>query len=189
MPPRGSPTRISSSPARSRRSSTGDPARAARSKARPTTTSASPTSSTTSRPDPVAAGSEPVAGVRAPRITCPFCGLVCDDLTVAPTGVDPRGCARAAAGFARAGAPRRPHTVAGQAVGIAPPAAAAAAILRAARAPLFDGLAADLHGIRALLALADATGGAVDYVNSPALLANATVARASGWVAATFGEV
>src|SRR5436190_251229 len=75
MPPRGSPTRISSSPARSRRSSTGDPARAARSKGRPTTTSASPTSSTTSRPDPVAAGSEPIAGVRAPRITCPFCGL------------------------------------------------------------------------------------------------------------------
>jgi formylmethanofuran dehydrogenase subunit B len=65
----------------------------------------------------------------------------------------------------------------------------AADILRASAAPLLYGLDADLHAIRALLALAERVGGVVDHRFSAPLLANAAVARASGWVTATFAEI
>jgi formylmethanofuran dehydrogenase subunit B len=122
-------------------------------------------------------------------ITCPFCGLACDDLAVAGGAVDARGCGKAASGFARARAARRPHAIDGRPVDLPEAAAAAAGILRGATMPLIHGLSADVHGVRALLALADRIGAAIDHMHSAALLANTAVARASGWVAATFGEI
>jgi len=122
-------------------------------------------------------------------IACPFCGLLCDDLAVTGSAVDTRGCAMAAAGFARATAPRRSHSVGGRDVDLATAAAAAAGILATARAPLFHGMTADLHGVRAMLALAERVGGIVDHQLSTGFLANVAVARASGWVTATYGEV
>jgi formylmethanofuran dehydrogenase subunit B len=124
------------------------------------------------------------------RVACPFCGLVCDDLVASGNGVvDSRGCALGAAGFRRGAVPRRSHAVAGTAVDFATATTAAAVLLKAATAPVFHGLAVDLAGIRALFALAERVGGAVDHLASSALLANAAVARASGWVVATFAEI
>ncbi len=125
----------------------------------------------------------------ASRVACPFCGLVCDDLVLSDSGIDTRGCALAAAGFRRGAGARRPHSVAGAPVDLVVAAAEAARLLKTARAPLFHGLAVDLHGIRALLALAERAGGVVDHLASAPLLANAAVARASGWVTATFAEI
>lgn len=71
---------------------------------------------------------------------------------------------------------------------LAAAAGAAAALLHRATAPLFYGLSADLAGVRAVMALADRVGGMVDHDGSAALLANMAVARASGWVTATFAE-
>jgi formylmethanofuran dehydrogenase subunit B len=122
-------------------------------------------------------------------ITCPFCGLVCDDLALSESGIDTRGCSLAAAGFRRGDVARRPHSVAGIPADLATATAEAARLLRAARMPLFHGLAVDVHGVRALLALADRAGAAVDHLASAPLLANAAVARASGWVTATFAEI
>lgn len=123
-------------------------------------------------------------------VTCPFCGLVCDDLAVTGDRVDTKGCPKAAKGFARlAGIERKPHAIAGRPASLDEAAAAAAQILRQARQTLVGGLSADLQGIRALLALADRIGAIVDHRNSASLLANASVARASGWVTATFAEV
>lgn len=127
--------------------------------------------------------------VTGKAVTCPFCGLTCDDLVVSTAGIDTQGCARAAAGFARAGAPRKPHAMRGESVAYEAAISAAVRILRTANTPLFYGLAADLHGLRALLALAERVGGTVDHIYSQGLLANAAVLRASGWVTATFGEV
>ncbi|MDB5408536.1 MAG: hypothetical protein JWL84_3448 [Rhodospirillales bacterium] len=122
-------------------------------------------------------------------IACPFCGLLCDDLPASGGKVETRDCPIAAAGFARGAAPRRSHMVGGRETDLAAAAAAAGAILAAARAPLFHGLTADLHGVRALLALAERVGGVVDHELSAGFLANVAVARASGWVTATFSEV
>ncbi|HTZ78446.1 MAG TPA: hypothetical protein VMC10_11075 [Stellaceae bacterium] len=129
------------------------------------------------------------AAVTGDGLTCPFCGLACDDLAAAGDAIETRGCARAAAGFARGKAARREHAVDGKPADLATAAAAAAKILRAARAPLFHGLTAEVNGVRALLALAEKVGGTVDHQGSAALLANIGVARASGWVTATFAEV
>ncbi len=142
----------------------------------------------TSRPD---AGGDPATSDVAPvlSVTCPFCGLSCDDLGIANGVVDVKGCAKATAGFMRGDAARRPHAIAGTPTDLGAAVGEAVAILRRSARPLFHGLTADIDGIRAVLALADRTGGAVDHRNSAGLLANAGVARASGWVAATFGEV
>lgn len=125
----------------------------------------------------------------ATSVTCPFCGLVCDDLVLSEGGIDTRGCALAATGFRRGDAARFPHAVAGTPADLATAAAEAARLLKAARVPLFHGLTVDLHGVRALLALAERAGGVVDHLASAPLLANAAVARASGWVTATFAEI
>lgn len=95
----------------------------------------------------------------------------------------------AARGFSRPGRSPRPHAIGGVPADLADAASAAAALLHRARAPLFYGLSADLAGVRAVLALADRVGGIVDHGFSPLLLANMAVARASGWVTATFAEV
>jgi len=127
--------------------------------------------------------------VAEPPIACPFCGLGCDDLAVEGDRVETRGCGKAAGEFARGGAAALPHRVKGAPADLATAAKAAGAILMAARVPLFCGLAADLHGIRALLALAERAGGVLDHRHGAALLANAAIARTSGWVTASFGEI
>ncbi len=121
-------------------------------------------------------------------IACPFCGLVCDDLALEPQRVDTRGCAKSAAGFARR--PRSvEHRIAGRAVPLDEAAAAAAKLLGAARLPLVSGLAADLAGIRALIALADRLGAVIDRWQSAAQQANLGLLQRAGGLTATFGEI
>jgi formylmethanofuran dehydrogenase subunit B len=121
-------------------------------------------------------------------LTCPFCGLACDDLALADGAIDTRGCAKAAAGFGRRTGVAA-HAVGGQPASLDEAAAAAARLLRAARAPLIAGLGADLAGIRTLLALADRTGATIDHAHSPAFLRNLAVVQATGWVASSFSEI
>ncbi len=122
-------------------------------------------------------------------ITCAFCGLACDDLVAEGSGaVETRGCATAAAGFAR-GVLVTQARIAGRPVAHAEAVEAAAHILRQARLPLFTGLGVDLEGIRAVLALADRTGGIVDRWRSAAASRNLAVIQRSGALTASFGEV
>jgi formylmethanofuran dehydrogenase subunit B len=123
-----------------------------------------------------------------PAIACPFCGLVCDDLLLEESRVDSRGCAKAAAGFARAAATRE-HRIAGRAASFDDAVAAAATLLAGAQQPLITGLGADIAGLRALLALADRTGAIVDRWQSSAQLDNLAVIQRAGALAATFGEI
>jgi formylmethanofuran dehydrogenase subunit B len=126
--------------------------------------------------------------VAAPDIACPFCGLVCDDLAFADGRVDARGCAKGAAGCARTPSIVE-HRVGGRAASLDVAATAAAALLRAARLPLISGLAADVAGLRALIALADRLGGVIDRWGSAAQLANLALLQREGGVTATFGEI
>jgi formylmethanofuran dehydrogenase subunit B len=122
-------------------------------------------------------------------VTCPFCGLACDDIHVSRGEINTRGCVLAREGFARAAPEPRPHAVGGRAATFDQAISEAARILRNASTPLVYGLDADLNGVRALLALAERVGASVDHAGSGPTLANAAVARASGWVTATFAEV
>ena len=129
-------------------------------------------------------------------VTCPFCGLACDDLQLAKSqsglAVTQNGCAIASAAFRQLGvasalnaAPRltgRPTTV-DRAI------AAAARILADAKAPLIAGLGTDVAGARATLALADRIGAVVDHMNMPAKLRNILTLQNSGWITTTLAEI
>lgn len=130
--------------------------------------------------------------VQIPDVACPFCGLLCDDLTVANDGgalrVLANGCHLAKAGF------ERPVVDAGARIG-GRPAALAQAVLEAARhlgnarQPLISGLGTDVAGVRAAASLADRTGATLDHMNSPAGIRNLLVLQDGGWIITTLSEV
>ncbi len=63
--------------------------------------------------------------------------------------------------------------------------AEAAKLLAASRLPLVAGLGADIAGVRAAIALAERLGGAVDHMNSAALLRDLDVMRETGTMVTT----
>ena len=125
-------------------------------------------------------------------VTCPFCGLTCDDLTVAESAgrldVRENGCPIATAAFAHAPGADEPR-LRGQTATLAAAVAEAARLLRGARQPLFAGLAADVAGVRAIARVAERCGGVVDHMNSAAIQRNAMVVQDTGWMTTTLSEV
>ena len=127
------------------------------------------------------------------NVACPFCGLACDDLTVA-VAERPRQRARSrlraqprglrARAVRRDAARRR-----ASAASLDEAVAAAADILRGSRQPLFAGLATDVAGLRAVMQLAERTGGIVDHLGSDGLFRNLRVVQDSGWMTTTLSEV
>jgi len=124
-------------------------------------------------------------------VTCPFCGLHCDDLSIDATGgrvlVTRNGCARAKDGFERLRPDVRPQ-INGRDVDLDAAIAEAARLIRGSRLPLYGGLATDVEGMRALLSLADKSGGIVDHPLSPALYRNMGVMQTRGWFMSTLTE-
>ena len=125
-------------------------------------------------------------------VTCPFCGLVCDDLVIRPTGdrlaVQANGCPLALVGFQRppAGATAR---IAGRVAALADAAAEAARLLKGARQPVIGGLAVDVEGARAAGRLADRCGGVLDHMNSASAIRNTLALQDGGWITTTLSEV
>lgn len=126
------------------------------------------------------------------RVACPFCALLCGDLEAGERGpVVPAGakCSKARDGFSRiVPSDAGPH-IKGRSSSMAEALDAAAGLLTSAKAPLFGGLAADVDGVRALLEVADRTGGVVDHAFSAAALHNVNVMQTRGWVMTTLSEV
>jgi formylmethanofuran dehydrogenase subunit B len=131
---------------------------------------------------------------RLDAVTCPFCGLACDDLTIETEAGAIRalsnGCTIAKERFTESfAAPKVPPRIRGQAVPLADAIAQSADLLTHAQAPLFAGLATDVNGMRAALALADRCGATLDHANGDALFRNLLVLQDSGWFTTTFTEV
>jgi formylmethanofuran dehydrogenase subunit B len=126
------------------------------------------------------------------NVVCPFCGLACDDLTVAVDGekisIRDGGCGISRAGFERVQSDATP-LIDGRATGLDEAVAGAAEILRTSRQPLFTGLATDLAGARAALALAERTGGIIDHAGADGLFRNLRVVQDSGWMTTTLSEI
>lgn len=125
------------------------------------------------------------------NVTCPFCGILCDDLTIARSSsalkVQKNGCEKAIAGFERALGQPKPQ-IAGKDVAPTEAVAAAARMIAKARLPIFGGLATDVEGVRAVMSLADRTGGVVDHALSEGQYRNFRVLQSSGWVMTTLTE-
>lgn len=124
-------------------------------------------------------------------VGCPFCGLVCDDLTVESGAAGLRvidgACRLSRKGFEEsetAASPLLDGRPAEQAAAVA----RAGEILAASRAPVFA-VAADVAGTRAVLRLADRLGGVVDHPDSEALFRNLRVVQDSGGLTTTLSEV
>lgn len=128
------------------------------------------------------------------NVTCPFCGLACDDLrlNITPeTGiVEAFGCERSVKLF---GELTKSHAasplISGKPSSFESSVAQAAKILGSAQQPLLGGLGADVGGIRAALRLADRLGAAVDHMNTRGLMRNLLTLQDTGWIASTFAEV
>lgn len=124
-------------------------------------------------------------------VACPFCGLVCDDLELArdDTGlkVTKNGCEKAIAGFERKVDGAKPQ-VDGRDVDLATAIQAATDLIRKASLPLYGGLGTDVEGVRAVMALADKSGGVVDHALSEGQYRNFRVLQTRGWITTTLTE-
>ena len=126
-------------------------------------------------------------------VTCPFCGLLCDDLQVdrSETGdltVSRNGCAKSVTFFGRTSPVTSPR-VGGQPVGLAQAVAKAAEILAKSNHPLIGGLGTEVQGMRAVMSLADKSGAVIDHMNSNGFMRNIQVIQNSGWQICTLTEV
>jgi formylmethanofuran dehydrogenase subunit B len=139
-------------------------------------------------------GEEAAPNARTRReTTCPFCGLLCDDVVVETRAngalmVSAKGCALSEKGFARAVPHQAEPSVRGAAASVDAAVRAAAAILREANLPLIGGLATDIAGMRAVLELADSCGAVLDHMNSAAKFRNLLAFQDRGWITATLAE-
>ena len=125
------------------------------------------------------------------NVTCPFCGLLCDDLQVTRTGSTLKvsnGCPRATAGFQRPLPPAKP-LVRDREVSFEEAVQAAAGLIRQAKLPLYGGMASDVAGARAVLSIADRTCGVLDHALSEGQYRNFRVVQTSGWIMSTLTEV
>lgn len=125
------------------------------------------------------------------NVACPFCGILCDDLTIERTGdslrVQSTRCERAVAGFERPVAAGGPQ-VGGKDVDLATAIKAAADVIRGAKLPLYGGLGSDVDGIRAVMSIADRTRGVVDHALSEGQFRNFRVLQTGGWFMTTLTE-
>jgi formylmethanofuran dehydrogenase subunit B len=126
------------------------------------------------------------------NVTNPFCGTLPDDLTVERTAkglkVLDRGDGKSVAGFERKLPPSSPQ-VKGKDVGLAKAIEQAAKLIGKAKLPMFGGLATDVEGMRAVMALAERSSGIVDHALSEAQYRNFKIMQTSGWVMSTITEV
>jgi formylmethanofuran dehydrogenase subunit B len=128
---------------------------------------------------------------RFENVTDPFCGTLPDDLTVERTsgglkvlkGASPKSLA----GFERK-LPEASPQVAGKAVSLEQAVKQAAKLVTKAKLPMFGGLATDVEGMRAVLALADRAGGVVDHAFSEAQYRNFKILQSVGWTTTTMTE-
>ena len=125
------------------------------------------------------------------NVACPFCGILCDDLTIDRVAdglkVMNTGCEIARAGFERR-VTDTPAQIDGKSVPLDDAIAEAAALIRSSRLPVFGGLGTDVDGVRAVMSLADHAGGVVDHALSEAQYRNFRVLQSGGWVLTTLTE-
>ena len=139
------------------------------------------------------------AGSEQANLTCPLCGLACDDLRFESDGPDAQStlvnaCPTAQARFGTAlgsvDADRsRTPLIRGQQATLSEALDEALSLLQGARSPVIGGLATDVKGMRAALELADRCGATLDHAGGDALFRNLLVVQDGGWMTSTLTEV
>ena len=126
------------------------------------------------------------------NVTCPFCSLLCDDLTVRAhkhqLSVSANACRLARQGFS-APPPASGASVRGAPATVGQALSATAKLLRKSRKPLIAGLGTDVNGVRAALQLAEKTDAALLHSREGHARHNLKALQARGGIAATLAEV
>jgi len=128
-------------------------------------------------------------------LTCPACGLLCDDVlltTASPVAVKV-ACAKSVTFFEQTYSADNPSfgipSVAGQTTDLNTAIKAATDILRKSNQPLFAGLGTEVQGMRSLMRLAEKTGATLDHMHSEGTVRNTLALQNSGWQTTTLTEV
>jgi formylmethanofuran dehydrogenase subunit B len=133
------------------------------------------------------------APTQAITITCPACGLLCDDIVLNPETHVPANmsCPKSIHFFEQAYAINTDTSpsVAGKPTNISTAIKAAADILHASKQPLFAGLGTEVQGIRTVLRLAEKVGATLDHMHNEGGIRNTLTLQNSGWQNTTLMEV
>ena len=136
---------------------------------------------------------QPTGAQEFVHVPCPFCGLLCDDLRIAVSErtatVLANGCTKSRRLFSAASGADATPLVNGKPATMEVAAGKAAAILRDARRPILISAGTDVAGMRALLELAEQTGGIIDHLAGDAMMRNLLVLQDTGWISTTLTEV
>jgi len=126
------------------------------------------------------------------EVASPFCGIASDDLTIEVDGnhvtVTENGDAITKKGFETPITDTQPR-INGETVSLDEAVAKAAEILDASKQPIIGGIASDINGIRAAMALADKTEATVDSMDSDSAFRNLLVLQDTGWMTTTLTEI
>lgn len=128
-------------------------------------------------------------------VVCPFCGLLCDDLTVTTDSDGTlescvNACSVGQQGFVEAcDLADTGCAISGQSASHDAACARAVELLSVARAPVISGLATDVNGARQAVRLAEKVGAVVDHMSSAGLLRNQRVMQRTGWMTTTLTEL
>ena len=125
-------------------------------------------------------------------VTCPFCGILCDDLVIQNQAetlkILKNGCPKAAAAFESKQLVTSAK-IKGKNVPLSEAIDAICNILKKSQNPLFAGLGTDVDGMRQVMHLADKTGATVDHMHGEALIRNSLVLQDLGWITTTMTEI
>ena len=126
-------------------------------------------------------------------ITCPACGLLCDDIVLNPVSQSPEqnSCPKSIQFYEQAYSKNNDTspTVAGNPTDLDTAIKVAADILRASNQPLFAGLGTEVQGIRSVLRLAEKANATLDHMHNDGAMRNILTLQNSGWQNTTLTEV
>lgn len=126
------------------------------------------------------------------NVTCPACGMLCDDVNLnrSPKLTLQNGCVKSIRFFEQAFASSdATPMLAGKPADIETAISAAASILQNSCQPLFAGLGTEVHGMRAVMSLAQKTNATLDHMHSEATVNNTRTMQNSGWLTTTLAEI
>ncbi len=130
--------------------------------------------------------------ISAVNVTCPACGLLCDDVNVniSPELTLQKACSKGVHFFEQAFTAKNvTPMLAGKPSDIESAINAAAEILRNSRQPLFAGLGTEVQGMRAIMSLSQKTNATLDHMHSEATVHNTRTMQNSGWLTTTLSEI
>ena len=130
------------------------------------------------------------------HITCPHCGMLCDDLSVEvngaivkPLNIHHPACLKAYADACLNSDQLPPPRVGNKTTSLDDAIETAAAILKTARQPLVSGLIADVQTCRQALALTEKARGVIDHAGGALMHPNLAVMQRLGKVKTTLAEI